>query len=212
MPDMETADHTILPRPLRVLAGKALQTALNRALALDPEAAGRLAVLEGRSVALHLDGPELALRVCVEDGRLKVGPAGEKPDLDMRTTPGVMIAMALDGEHEVPPGKLEMSGDAGLARQLESLLKGWKPDLEAAFSGVVGEVAGVPLARALAKTARSARRGLAHWREDGAAWVRDEARMTPDKAEVEAWLDGVDAVAERSERLQQRLERLERGQ
>lgn len=212
MAGMENAESSILPRPLRVLAGKALQRALNHALSLDPAAAERLQPLEGRAVELHLNGPNLALRVCVEQGALKVEAPSENPNLKVRTTPGVVLAMVLDSHHEVPPGKLDMAGDAGLARQLEGLLKDWKPDFEASFSGLFGDVLGVPMARGMSRTARAARRGFADIREDGAAWVRDEARLTPSKAEVEAYLDGVDQVGERSERLQRRVELLERGQ
>lgn len=196
---------------MRVLAGKALQRALNHALTLDPAAATRLESLEGRVVELHLDGPNLALRVRVDQGALKVEAPSENPNLKVRTTPGAVLAMALDSRHEVPPGKLEMAGDAGLARQLEGLLKDWKPDFEASLSGLFGDVLGVPMARGMSRTARAARRGFADLREDGAAWLRDEARLTPSKAEVEAWLDGVDEVGERSERLQRRIDLLERG-
>ena len=209
MAGMETGQSFRVPRPLRVLAGKALERALNRALRLDPAAAARLGGLDGQSVELHLDGPELALRVWVDGDALRVGPPAEAASLRVRTTPGAVLAMALDARHEVPPGKLQISGDAGLARQMEGLLKNWQPDLEAALSGIFGDVAGVPIARAVSGTARSARRRAADLREDGAASLRDEARLTPSRAEVDDWLDGVDQVSELSERLEQRLTRLE---
>ena len=62
-------------------AGRALESALNRALALDPDTRAELAALDGRSVALRLESPPLALRIdhvlvsrslCVE--RAEVGP------------------------------------------------------------------------------------------------------------------------------------------
>lgn len=206
---MEAAQQSVLPRPLRVLAGKALERGLNHALRLDPAAAARLQALEGQSVELHLEGPELRLRVWVDEAALRVGPVAESASLRVRTTPGAVLAMALDSRHEVPPGKLQISGDAGLARQMEALLKNWQPDLEAALSGTLGDVAGVPLARALSGAARAVRRRAGELREDGAAWLRDEARLTPSRAEVDDWLDGVDQAAEHSERLERRLQRLE---
>ncbi len=209
MAAMKTVEKPGLPRPLRVLAGKALQRALNHALSLDPTAAARLEPLEGRAVELHLDGPNLALRVRVDHGVLKVEAPAEHANLRVRTTPGAVLAMALDSRHEVPPGKLEMSGDAGLARQLEGLLKDWAPDMEASMSNLFGDVLGVPLAQGMSRTARAGRRAFANFREDGAAWLRDEARLTPARAEVDTWLDGVDDISERSERLQSRLEKLE---
>lgn len=200
------------PRPLRVLGGKALERLLNHALALDPDAALRLAKLEGKTVELHLDGPDLGLEARVVGGTLQVGPIRECADIRVRTTPGVVLTMALDRGHELAPGKLEIAGDAGLARQVESLLKGFHPDLEALLAERVGDVAGVPLARALKGFARGFGRAASHAGEDAAAWVRDESRLVPARAEMEDWLDGVDAAAERSERLMQRVKRLESGQ
>jgi ubiquinone biosynthesis protein UbiJ len=66
----------------------------------------------------------------------------------------------------------------------------------------------VPLARAIAKGLRHARESAAHFTEDGADWLRDEARLTPAMGEVDDFLDGVDALRERTERLEARLARL----
>ncbi len=209
---MNTHHQPVLPQPVRKLGGKALQQVLNRALALDPEAEGRLRKLDGRSVTVHLDGPDLAMRVHVDDGRLVVGPPQEESSLEVHTTPGVVLAILLDSRHEVGPGKVRMAGDAGLARELESLLHGWEPDLEAAFSEHIGDVAGVPLARFAERAWQAGKQAARQLREDAAAWARDEVELTPSHAEVDAWLDGVDAVRERSERLEDRLRRLERGQ
>ena len=78
-----------LPQPLRKLAGRALETALNHTLSLDPDTQQRLAALNGRSVQLHLRGPEIALAVTVEDARLKVGPPQDDSQLRVAATPGV---------------------------------------------------------------------------------------------------------------------------
>ena len=208
---MNDKTDSVLPRPARVLAGKALQHALNRALALDPAGQKKLAALEGRSVQLRLRGPQLEMRVSVEDGCLRVGPAQERSSLRVVTTPGSVLAIALRGDGHVPPGALEIAGDAGLARQVEHLLQGWSPDLEAAFSGVLGDVIGVPVAQGLERVMQGMRRHSRELREDAAAWVRDEKRLTPSRAEVDDYLDGVDQVRERGDRLLSRLERLERG-
>ena len=203
-----------LPAPLRKLAGRALETALNHTLSLDPDTQHRLAALNGRRVLLHLRGPELALAVHVEDSRLKVGP----PDADeaggstlrVAATPGSLLAMALRrGDDGVAPGKVEIAGDADLARRLEKLVAQFAPDFEEAFARSFGDVLGVPLARAVRKALAHAKETSGHLVEDGAAWLRDESRLALAPGEAEAFLDGVDALRERSERLESRLARLE---
>ena len=54
-------------------AGKALEAALNRALALDPETRAALAALHGQRVALTLTSPPLALQVRVDGDALRRG-------------------------------------------------------------------------------------------------------------------------------------------
>jgi len=198
-----------LPQPLRKLAGRALETALNHTLSLDPDTRQRLAALDGRCIQLHLRGPELVLAVTVEGQRLKVGPPQDTSQLRVAMSPGSLLAMALRrGGESVAPGKVEIAGDADLARRLEKLASTFAPDFEEAFARSFGDVLGVPLAQAIAKGLRHARESAEHLTEDGADWLRDEARLTPAMGEVDDFLDEVDALRERTERLEARLARL----
>lgn len=203
------APNAWLPQPLRKLAGGALETALNHALALDPDTRHKLAALDGRSIQLHLRGPELSLAVTVERQRLKVGPPPQDSQLRVAASPGSLLAMMLRrGDEGIAPGKVEIAGDADLARRLEKLASAFRPDFEEAFARTFGDVLGVPLAQAIANGLRYARSSAGHLGEDGADWLRDEARLTPAMGEVDDFLDGVDAVRERTERLEARLARL----
>ena len=72
---------------LRPLAGRALETALNRALELDPDTRDALRALDGRRLVLEMDAPPLALQLRVAGGHLQVGPVlGAEPDLSVRGT------------------------------------------------------------------------------------------------------------------------------
>jgi ubiquinone biosynthesis protein UbiJ len=210
-----TADPApnLLPRPLRKLAGRALETALNHALSLDPDTQGKLATLDGRSVQLHLRGMDLTVAITVEGHRLKVGPAPESSDLRVAATPGSLLTMLFRRQNEsLAPGKVEIAGDAELARRLEKLASGFAPDFEEAFARTFGDVIGVPLAKAVREGLSHARESAAHLTQDGAAWLRDETRVAVAPGEMEGFLDGVDTVRERTERLEARLARLERLQ
>lgn len=206
----DTAPRSLLPRPLRVLAGRALETALNHSLSLDPDTKQRLGALDGRSVQLHLRGPELTLAVTVEGDRLKVGPGSDDSQLRVAASPGSLLAMALRrGDDGIAPGKVEIAGDADLARRLEKLASQFAPDFEEAFARSFGDVLGVPLAKAVRKGLSHARVTARHLVEDSADWLRDEARVAVAPGEAEGFLDQVDLVRERSERLESRLARLE---
>ncbi len=198
-----------LPQPLRKLAGRALETALNHTLSLDPDTQQRLAALNGRSVQLHLRGPEIALAVTVDDARLKVGPPQDYSQLRVAATPGSLLAMMFRRDDDgIAPGKVEIAGDAELARRLEKLASKFAPDFEEAFARTLGDVLGVPLAKVVRKGLAHARETAAHLTEDSADWLRDEARVALAPGEVESFLDGVDHLRERSERLESRVQRL----
>jgi ubiquinone biosynthesis protein UbiJ len=203
-----------MPQPLRKLAGRALQSALNHTLSLDPDTQQKLAALNGRSVQLHLRGPEIALAITVDNTTLIVGPpleaAGPSDSpLHVAATPGSLLAMLFRRDEDgIAPGKVEIAGDADLARRLERLASKFAPDFEEAFARSFGDVLGVPLARTVRKALTHARETAAHLTEDSADWLRDEARLALAPGEVEGFLDGVDEVRERGDRLASRVQRL----
>lgn len=198
-----------MPQPLRKLAGRALESALNHTLSLDPETQQKLVGMNGRRVQLHLRGPEIALAVTVTDGKLQVGPPDEASQLKVAATPGSLLAMMFrrDGDG-IAPGKVDIAGDAELARRLEKLASKFAPDFEEAFARTFGDVLGVPLAKAVRKGLAHARESATHLTEDSADWLRDEARVALAPGEVETFLDDVDTLRERSERLDSRVQRL----
>ena len=198
-----------MPQPLRKLAGRALESALNHTLSLDPETQQKLVGMNGRRVQLHLRGPEIALAVSVTDGKLQVGPPDEASQLKVAATPGSLLAMIFrrDGDG-IAPGKVDIAGDAELARRLEKLASKFAPDFEEAFARTFGDVLGVPLAKAVRKGLAHARESATHLTEDSADWLRDEARVALAPGEVETFLDDVDTLRERSERLDSRVQRL----
>ena len=196
-------------------AGRALELALNQALALDEDTRGGLRALEGQRVALTLASPPLALQVRVEGEALRVGPldGDAEPDLGVRATLGGLIQqLPIFRSSNAPPvGKLRIEGDAELARRLQKLAQGFDPDWQLPFVRVFGEVLGVQIAKAVAaglKQAQVVGRNLA---ETGAEYVTEESRDVVSKAELEAFHDDVDALRDDVERVAARIARLQRA-
>jgi ubiquinone biosynthesis protein UbiJ len=206
-----SADPTRQPDPLRARLGMLLEAALNRALALDAHTQSAIAVLEGRRIGVELRGANLALAISVRDGKLVVGPHWENPaDLNLHASPASLLAFAMRrGEDSpLPPGKVEISGDAQLARRMEKLLRGFSPDIEEAFTQTFGDVLGVPIARTFQRMftwTRETARALA---QDSAEYLREESRDLIAPAEMEQFLDDVDTLRERGDRLDARIQRV----
>jgi ubiquinone biosynthesis accessory factor UbiJ len=199
---------TRTPNPLLAGLGRALELALDRALALDPQMRAQLTAIEGRRIGVELRGTGLALAIEARDGRLRVGPHWTEPaGLNVKAAPASLLAFALRrDDNALPPGKVEISGDADLARRLEKLFRGYRPDIEEAFAKTFGDVLGVPLARAFERAFKWSRESAEALAQDAAEYLREESRDLIAPAEMEEFLDDVDALRERSDRLQARVQ------
>jgi len=205
------ADASPQPNPILARLGALLEVALNRALALDAHTQQSLAGLEGRRIGVQLRGANLALAIRVRDGKLAVGPHWEQPaDLNVHASPASLLAFALrrGDDSPLPPGKVDISGDAELARRLEKLLRDFQPDVEEAFAKTFGDVLGVPLARAVQRAFAWTRDTAQALAQDSAEYLREESRDLVAPAEMEQFLDDVDGVRERADRLDARVQRL----
>jgi ubiquinone biosynthesis protein UbiJ len=199
---------------LKPLAGRLLETALNRALALDPETRAALAPLDGQRLQLHLESPPLAMELRVEGEAMRVGPAqGEEPDLSVRAGIGALLGQLpfLKSSGATPVGKVRISGDAELARQLQRLAEGFDPDWEQPFADALGPVIGPQVAKAVRAGLREARVQGAAFARASAEYLTEESRDLVPKAEQQAFFDEVDALRDRVERLAARVARRSAG-
>ena len=197
---------------LKPLAGRALEAALNRALALDPDTRDGLRTLDGRRLVLRLATPPVALQVGVEGERLRVGPIeGEaEPDLSVRATLGGLIAQLPFMRRDDAPavGSLRIEGDADLARRLQRLAERFDPDWQQPFVAAFGDIAGVQLAQLFAGALRGAKAAAGVMATNAADYVQHESRDVVGRDELGAFYDDIDTLRDDVERLAVRVERL----
>lgn len=198
---------------LKPLAGRALEAALNRALALDPDTRDALKPLAGRRITLAVEAPPLALEIRVDGDSLRVGPvnASEEPDLAVRSTLGGLLSQLpfLHRDDAAPVGRVRVSGDAELARRLQTLAGRFDPDWQQPFVAVFGDVIGVQVANAMRSALRQARRAAGNLAESAAEYVTEESRDVVGRAELNAFHDDVDAIRDDVERIAARIRRLQ---
>ncbi|MBB5944275.1 SCP2 sterol-binding domain-containing protein [Xanthomonas sp. 3307] len=201
---------------LKPLAGRALEAALNRALALDPETGEALRDLDGQRVALTLEAPVLALQIRVDGSQLRVGPVdpAQEPELAVRSTLGGLLAqLPFLAQARRTGGRVRVSGDAELARRLQHLATRFDPDWQRPFVQVFGEVLGVQVANTARSALQQARRSAQDLAQSAAEYVTEESRDVVARAELEAFYDDVDVLRDDVERIAARVARLqpERG-
>lgn len=211
MSDVTPTATTRVPNPLLAVLGRALEAALNRIVDLDPDTRARLAALDGRAITLDFKGTLPSMRISVAGDRLAIGPgfAGESA-LRVTARPGSLLSLAFarGKDAALPPGRVDIAGDAELARRLEQVATRFRPDFDEAFARVFGDVLGFQVARAIRgglAWSRASARALAR---DTAEFLTEEGRDLVAKAELETFLDDVDGLRERADRLDARVRRL----
>lgn len=203
-----------LLKSLKPVAGRALQAALNRALALDPDTRQALTALDGRHIDLTLEAPALAMRISVHGEALEVGPVDlREADLAVRSSlSGVLAQLPLlarsRSAQAKPAGRVRVAGDAELARRLQQLAKGFDPDWQLPFVRVFGEVLGVRVANTLRSALAHARRGASDLAHTAAEFVTEESRDVVPRGELDAFHDDVDVLRDDVERIAARVQRL----
>lgn len=197
---------------LKPLAGRALEAALNQALSLDPDTSAALLPLEGRRIQLQVEAPPLAMDITVGGGRLQVGPASEvlEADLAVRSTLGGLLGQLpfLRRDHATPVGKVKVSGDADLARRLQTLATRFDPDWSLPFTRVFGGLIGVQVANAVRAGLQQFRVAAGNLAESAADYVTEESRDVVGREELNAFHDDVDAIRDDVERMAVRVGRL----
>ena len=190
----------------------ALELAVNRLLALDPDSNSRLLKLTGNLIEIDLTGTGLTFYLRAEQDGLTVQAQSEQPaDARLCGTPGAFLAMRIADQPQslLRSGAVAIEGDSDIARQFQQLL--WKLDID--WEGVVAEVTGDMIAYNLGQTLRCGQRYLHQTSDDLlqnlSEYLRYERHWLPLRTEVDEWLTGVDRLRDDIARLEQRLTRSE---
>ncbi len=185
--------------------------ALNRVLAMDPEAAAMMEPLDGKLLGVSLGGINTSFYARVSGARLEiVEQPGIAPDLVIEG--GVfdlaMLGVAASPESVMRDRRITMSGDVELAHAMKTLLQAFDPDWEEALSQIVGDF----LARKTGVGVRSLRDWLATARTSVTDTVgeilTEEKRLLPTRLRYQQHQLEVEHLRDDVERLSVRIDRL----
>jgi ubiquinone biosynthesis protein UbiJ len=131
--------------PLPGMLALALETAINQVLHMDRESPARVKKLEDRLLQLDLEGLGITLFFTFKYGNVRVRlEADGTPDTVISGTPVALFSMAEpeDANWGLPDSKVQINGDASLARDLERIFSKLDPDWEGPLVGMLGDTAG----------------------------------------------------------------------
>ena len=204
MPDYRT--------PFPGIMAALLETGINRVLAMDENTPQRLSRLADRMLQLEVEGIGITLFIAFTDRRVEVGTRSDhEPDTVISGSPLALFTMAVPdgpGSWVEPESRVNIAGDANLARDLERLFSQLEPDWEGSLSRVFGDVWGHQMAAGLKAGAEHARESAGAAGEMVEEFIRREGGPLVRDAELEAFAGEVEEARSRLERLQQRLAEL----
>lgn len=191
-----------------------LERTLNHVLRMDPDYRRRLAPLAGKLIGLHVRGIELRFWLAPETDRIRLLTEAERvPDTTISGTPLGLLrnAISRDPRKEMFAGDAEISGDAETGSRVKALLDELDIDWEEQLSRLVGDVAAHQAGNAARDLRRWSGESLDSLEHNVEAWLHEESRLLPARAEVERFLAAVDVLRADGDRLEQRVRRLEQA-
>ncbi|SCZ65029.1 ubiquinone biosynthesis accessory factor UbiJ [Thiohalomonas denitrificans] len=195
--------------PVAALAG--LERAVNAVIALDPETRRRLSRLEGRVIAIELQGTGLSLFAAPGKGGLRLmGHYDSTPDTTLRGTPLALMRMGAGGTTEgLFAGDVQIDGDVEVGQRFKHILDTMEIDWEEHLSRLTGDIVAHQVGnvfRSLAAWRRTASDTLAR---DTGEYIQEELQMVPGRREVDHFMDQVDTIRTDVDRLEARIRRIQ---
>jgi ubiquinone biosynthesis protein UbiJ len=195
---MATEPLQLLLRPFEAL--------LNRGVGQSATAAAIAGDLDGKAMALRVDGLGLTVRLAVAGGRLALSASDAPADVAIGGPPLALLRLlATEPQALFRDGELQLTGSTELATAFRDLLRFAAPDLEDELARVVGD----PVAHQLGAAAREMRefagRALAAFGRSVGEYLTEERRSLPSRLEVEEFTTAVDELAAATDRAEARL-------
>ncbi|MEZ5560993.1 MAG: hypothetical protein R3E86_20930 [Pseudomonadales bacterium] len=192
--------------PLEALLADAVERLANAGVELDPATAARLHALEGRSVQLRVQLPApvrervFSLRIQAGRPRLDAVPVPQ-PNVIVSGTP-VDLAAWLLAPGSGAAARLRVDGDGTVVHEFSGILHGYAPDFSAPLGRLFGEATAANLIGFGELALAAARSVLAG---AGSALREGAGRHFASKAEIDDFLDRLDALRLRVDRLDARM-------
>jgi len=207
--------------PLPAMLAASIQSSLNSVLSLDAGSASRLDRIGQRVLKLELQGVGIDLYFTTSNQQFlvslesmaRVTEEGSDANATVSGTPAALFSMAADelGSGWSGPGsRVNITGDAALARDFERLFSRLDPDFEAALSSVFGDVAGHQMAFGLKQGLQRARETVSEGGDIIGEIFRDGIRggrsgPLVGSQEVSQFSEGVEELRDAVERLEAKV-------
>jgi ubiquinone biosynthesis accessory factor UbiJ len=192
-----------------VLLLKPAELALNAALGQDPETKTKLDQFEQRSIAIDIKDVGQTIIVIVENQQLHLSTNSEIEATLKITANAIALAKLGQNPDNLFSADIEIHGDVQFAKQLRDLLDGFDFDWEALLAEFTGDTLAYPIAHGLRQATSWAKSTHQSLQQNLAEYLREEARLLPDKSQIKDYLTDIDKLRADFDRLEARISRLQ---
>jgi ubiquinone biosynthesis protein UbiJ len=187
---------------------KPIELALNVALSQDLETQAKLEQFEHRRITIHINDFNQTITMTVIEQQLKLSAnTAEESDLTISANTVTLAKLGSDPD-SLFSDEIEINGDVQFAKQLRDVLDGFDFDWEAQLAKITGDTLAYPIAHGLRQFTGWARSTHQSLQESTAEYLREEARILPDKSQINDYLSNVDTLRANLDRLEARINRL----
>jgi ubiquinone biosynthesis protein UbiJ len=196
---------------------KAVESAINTALAMDPIAQKHLKRLKDCTLAINISAPGKLLYVGVEEHLTEADPESayrvtllgtqNQSDVEIkgRLLSFIKLAATSDKNTLLRTKEIQMSGDSIRIQQIQAFLSVVRVDWEGILSSVIGDIPAHIIGTSL-------RHGLSFGLNLGQSLIRDaeefikyELRLFPNKAVANKQFTAINKLQEASDKLEQKI-------
>jgi ubiquinone biosynthesis protein UbiJ len=191
----------------------ALESLLNHHISESTAARDQLLGLAGRSLAVHIVGTGLILRLDAGEQQLRIGvmgeDVGETVTASISATPLTLLRLLRSPTvTNFRASGAELAGDTETAEVFAELLRLARPELEEELSHLIGDVAAHGISQSAQRLIGWGERSVDALSMNTSEFLQEEIRQLPPRLEVERFNREVDRLREDADRAVQRVDRL----
>ena len=192
------------PSPLAIVA----QT-LNGYVQESTAALDRLSSLQGKSLAIDVEGPGITIVVFADEDRLRLERLSDaSATATVHGTPLALLkSLRGDGLSDYTDSGIAVSGDVEVAAAFATILRLARPDLEEQLAHVVGDVLAHQAGNVAANIRAWGKQVLAASRLNTTEYLQEESRQLPTRVEVEGFFAEIERLRDDAERVAVKIDR-----
>jgi ubiquinone biosynthesis accessory factor UbiJ len=198
---------SLFTQPLIQKLAPSIETAINKALAMDPAATKKLKPLNGCILEINIESLKQSLFIGAKDGRVLLLSADKAPTVMLTGSVSALIKLALlkDKTTLLKQRQISFSGDAVRAQQIQTFASSLQIDWEGLLADTIGDTPARFLSSSTKQSFMFMQTLSKNFIRDVEDYIKYELRLLPTKARAAKQFEAIDQLRLASDRLEARV-------